>query len=145
MIKKFTYVGKGDRSKGCIVICFKKFKTLKNIVKCDRLLKYFISLTCICRGGYMLDVGCGQGEIVHSISNYQPNTKVIGLDVVRRKEWKENDIKRRNVEFIVGDACNLPIKSDVINVVGCIDALEHMYYPEKCLIELSRILIKEVI
>lgn len=88
------------------------------------------------RGATILDVGCGTGLITRHISG----NRIVALDINR---WAVKRAKlhiSNKVEFIVGDAENLPLASDAFDIVVCTDVLEHLINPDRALKEIHRVM-----
>lgn len=85
----------------------------------------------------ILFIGCGQGEELKVCKE-----PAVGLDLsfCALKKAKE---KRPKDNFVEGDACNLPFKSDSFDCVVCSEVLEHLAEPRKAISEFARILSKE--
>ena len=54
--------------------------------------------------------------------------------------WVILDNVRKFHPHILGDAQNIPVKSNSMDCVKCTELLEHVEYPEKVLAEISRVL-----
>lgn len=77
------------------------------------------------KGKKILDIGCGDGTILSQINSEFK----VGLDIVKR-----------NIEnFIIGDGCALPFKSQTFDCVICLASLEHVPDPKGCLAEIVRV------
>jgi ubiquinone/menaquinone biosynthesis C-methylase UbiE len=87
-------------------------------------------------GAAILDVGCGTGLITrHIIGN-----RIVALDI---NQWAVKRAKlhiSNKVEFIVGDAENIPIAANTFDIVVCTDVLEHLLNPARALREISRVM-----
>lgn len=87
--------------------------------------------------GFVLDVGCGMGQITEML--YLKGIKVVGIDIggsIRKCEvWKH-----LHASLILGDAINLPFKSEMFDAVVCCGVLEHVYNERKFLEECRRVL-----
>jgi len=84
----------------------------------------------------ILDVGCGN----------QPHGDV-NLDLYPHANIHRNiELNPKNIQnFIIGDARNLPFKSNTFSLVYCSHTLEHFNQPLKVLKELIRVSNKEII
>jgi ubiquinone/menaquinone biosynthesis C-methylase UbiE len=86
-----------------------------------------------------LDVGCGDGVLVHLLSKDRP--AVVGVDsspaAIRfaRDRTKGCD----NVHFIVASAYHLPFKAGVFDNVVSSDVIEHLASPGEMLGEIKRV------
>lgn len=97
----------------------------------DFLRKTALNLSCHC---YVLDVGCGDGEDCKIISpsvNY-----VVGIDI-NLSSFRLPKVA--NLDFIVADACDLPFKDSVFDVVFEKDALHHIRNHKRGLAEMKRV------
>lgn len=87
-----------------------------------------------------LEIGLGTGEVFELISSKFKAT--YGMDVsegmVRRTYSKEIDKKK----LFVGDACNIPTRSDFFDFIICQDVLEHVPHQDKMILEICRTLKK---
>jgi len=88
--------------------------------------------------GNFLEIGLGTGEVFELISSKfdMPYGMDISEGMVRKTHSKEK-IKKR---LFVGDACNLPIKSNSCDFIVCQDVLEHVPYQGRMILEICRIL-----
>jgi len=88
-----------------------------------------------CKGSIALDIGCGTGLITrHLRSNL-----IIGLDI---NKWnlKRAKMHFKQIEAVVGDAENLPIRSKSINIILYTETLEHIPNPRDAISEAVRVL-----
>lgn len=69
--------------------------------------------------GRILDMGCGRGEFLKSLT-YYPDLKVFGLDITERQLFWA---KGSGVPLIRGDIFFLPIKDSAIDVVTCLNTI----------------------
>lgn len=77
---------------------------------------------------YLLDAGCGTGEMIHLFCNDCPDKKYTGIDLSENmiKVAKRKGIA--NANFVVGDCENLPFEAESFDVVTCSMSFHH--YPE---------------
>lgn len=88
--------------------------------------------------GTFLEIGLGTGEVFELISSKFDISH--GMDISEgmvHRTYSKEKIKRR---LFVGDACNLPIKSESFDFIVCQDVLEHVPYQNKMILEICRIL-----
>lgn len=83
----------------------------------------------------VLDLGCGRGD--NSVHFSKKAKKVIGVDIERWKEWE--NLKSKNLEFLISDARRLPFKDESFDVVFTKDTLHHILDKEKVLKEIKRV------
>jgi ubiquinone/menaquinone biosynthesis C-methylase UbiE len=85
--------------------------------------------------GIILDLGCGAGLSIGSLSKFGV---VIGLDLSKQKLRKANEIYK-HVDFILGDAQYLPFKDGTFNVIVAKDVLEHIVDDKRVVNEAYRV------
>lgn len=74
----------------------------------------------------VLDLGCGTGYYTQMIS--QKASYVIGLDISRTMiKYAKTKNLDRNVDFVIADAHQLPIRSGSIESIVCIGLLEYAH------------------
>jgi ubiquinone/menaquinone biosynthesis C-methylase UbiE len=88
------------------------------------------------RGRVGLDLGCGTGLITRHIDLEY----TVGLDLNLWAIAKAGSHVKKGVQFVVGDAENLPLASDTFDVVVCTDVLEHLLEPQKAVSDIFRVL-----
>jgi 2-polyprenyl-3-methyl-5-hydroxy-6-metoxy-1,4-benzoquinol methylase len=69
--------------------------------------------------GTILDVGCGPGKLSKHLVN--ANSFVVGLDIQKNFKCPSN-----GVQFVVGDALNLPFTAGTFDAVTSFDMIEHL-------------------
>ena len=87
----------------------------------------------------ILEVGVGTGEVFRLLCNKSNNT--YGFDVSENM-IKIAKSKNKNGKLYVGDAENIANKDDSFEFAVCMDVLEHLENPKKCLNEIKRVLKK---
>jgi SAM-dependent methyltransferase len=94
--------------------------------------------------GLFLDIGCAEGYYVRYAA--QRNHESIGLDIDKgsiKRAVKASELGRfQNVHYVVGDAGNLPFKSNVFKAVLCSQTLEHLLDHLRCMDEMRRVTLK---
>lgn len=87
----------------------------------------------------ILDVGCGAGFLCNELA--QKGFHVKGLDISREslEIAKKYDVTGK-VDYLEGDAYHLPFNDQSIDVITCLDFLEHVENPENIVKEASRVL-----
>jgi ubiquinone/menaquinone biosynthesis C-methylase UbiE len=89
-----------------------------------------------------LDLGCGSGAGVHTLSKYF--NKVIGIDssikqlILARKTLEENT--NENFILVCASADNLPLKDETIDYIQAINVIEHLLNIDPAIKDLSRVL-----
>jgi len=93
------------------------------------------------KGGLTLDIACGTGYGCKILSNKGNIPEIIGVDISREAiSFACANYKTAEIEFVIGDAVNLPFSKEKFDYVVCFETLEHIKTPEKMLQELRRIL-----
>jgi len=85
----------------------------------------------LAKEGLTLDVGCRYGDLRRYVAS-----EYIGFDISSKHF-------RGNFDKVVGDACHLPFRNGTFHNVCCLELLEHLIFPAKCLQETRRVLKKD--
>jgi len=89
--------------------------------------------------GSLLDVGCGEGVLVHSWAQRMPQARVVGIDLEEESiqaGWRER--QAANLEYRVMKAENLPFADGEFELACAIEVLEHVPDPEHTVAEMAR-------
>jgi 2-polyprenyl-3-methyl-5-hydroxy-6-metoxy-1,4-benzoquinol methylase len=87
----------------------------------------------------VLDVGCGEGVLVHRWALERPGTRLVGIDLEEpsiQAGWAEREAP--NLEYRVMGAENLPFADDEFELASAIEVLEHVPDPEHTVAEMAR-------
>jgi ubiquinone/menaquinone biosynthesis C-methylase UbiE len=84
-----------------------------------------------------LDVGCAEGYYLKAVANKADSPEQVGLDISKAYLIKAK-IKASEAAFVLGDASNLPFKTNCFDLVFCSEVLEHIQDPKKVFSELTR-------
>jgi 2-polyprenyl-3-methyl-5-hydroxy-6-metoxy-1,4-benzoquinol methylase len=87
----------------------------------------------------VLDVGCGEGVLVHKWAQSLPNKRVVGIDLEEdsiQAGWAERQAP--NLEYRVMQAENLPFAADEFDLACAIEVLEHVPDPAHTVAEMAR-------
>ena len=87
----------------------------------------------------LLDVGCGEGVLVHRWAQRLPETRIVGIDLVEESiqaGWAERQAP--NLEYRTMPAENLPFADNEFGLATAIEVLEHVPDPEHTLAEMAR-------
>ena len=89
--------------------------------------------------GSLLDVGCGEGVLVHRWAARLGAARVVGIDLEEESiqaGWAERQAP--NLEYRVMEAANLPFADGEFELASAIEVLEHLPDPEHTLGEMAR-------
>jgi 2-polyprenyl-3-methyl-5-hydroxy-6-metoxy-1,4-benzoquinol methylase len=87
----------------------------------------------------LLDVGCGEGLLVHRWAERLRDGRVVGIDLQEESiqaGWAERQAP--NLEDRVMQADSLPFAANEFDLVSAIEVLEHLPDPEQTLSEMAR-------
>jgi 2-polyprenyl-3-methyl-5-hydroxy-6-metoxy-1,4-benzoquinol methylase len=87
----------------------------------------------------VLDVGCGEGVLVHRWAQRLAGARIVGLDLEEESiqaGWAERQAP--NLEYRVTEAANLPFADAEFDLASAIEVLEHVPDPEHTLAEMAR-------
>ena len=87
----------------------------------------------------VLDVGCGEGVLVHSWAQRRPEARMVGIDLEEESiqaGWEQH--RAPNLEYRVMPAENLPFADGEFELASAIEVLEHVPDPEHTLAEMAR-------
>jgi SAM-dependent methyltransferase len=87
----------------------------------------------------LLDVGCGEGVLVHKWAQRLGERRVVGIDLEEESiqaGWSEHQAP--NLEYHVMHAENLPFAESEFDLACAIEVLEHVPDPEHTLAEMAR-------
>jgi 2-polyprenyl-3-methyl-5-hydroxy-6-metoxy-1,4-benzoquinol methylase len=87
----------------------------------------------------LLDVGCGEGVLVHSWAQRLGSARVVGIDLEEESiqaGWSERQAP--NLEYRVMEAENLPFADGEFDLASAIEVLEHVPDPEHTVSEMAR-------
>ncbi len=87
----------------------------------------------------LLDVGCGEGVLVHRWAKRLGEGRVVGIDLEEesiQSGWAERQAP--NLEYRVVEAADLPFADDEFDLASAIEVLEHLPDPQRTLAEMAR-------
>jgi ubiquinone/menaquinone biosynthesis C-methylase UbiE len=92
----------------------------------------------------ILDVGCGLGFLGEKLAEFVPDGKVIGVDLDSKlieaaKKRVTRNTRSTAFDHHVGNACDLPIESDHVDLAICQTLLMHLDEPLKAISEMKRV------
>jgi 2-polyprenyl-3-methyl-5-hydroxy-6-metoxy-1,4-benzoquinol methylase len=87
----------------------------------------------------LLDVGCGEGVLVHRWALAMPDRRIVGIDLEEESiqaGWA--DRQAANLEYRTMPADDLPFATGEFDLASAIEVLEHVPDPERTLAEMAR-------
>jgi 2-polyprenyl-3-methyl-5-hydroxy-6-metoxy-1,4-benzoquinol methylase len=87
----------------------------------------------------LLDVGCGEGVLVHRWAQTLPGRRVVGIDLEEESiqaGWSQRQAP--NLEYRTMPAEDLPFSDDEFDLATAIEVLEHVPDPEHTVAEMAR-------
>jgi 2-polyprenyl-3-methyl-5-hydroxy-6-metoxy-1,4-benzoquinol methylase len=87
----------------------------------------------------LLDVGCGEGVLVHRWALSMPQARLVGIDLEEESiqaGWAERGAP--NLEYRTMAAEDLPFAEDEFELASAIEVLEHVPDPEHTVAEMAR-------
>lgn len=121
---------------------FKKYQTKNPIKKyfLNQFLKTINDLVKTLKAKKILDVGCGEGQVISRLLKENPYLKVIGVDrSTEAIKLAKKDVRR--VKFLVADIFKVSkvLSKERFDLVLCLEVLEHLKNPNLALKELKKI------
>lgn len=87
----------------------------------------------------VLDIACGSGYGSNLLSHEAK--KVYGVDVsAKAVKYAKNKFSNTNIEFLVGDAENIPLHDNSVDLVITFETIEHIKNYRKFMAEMKRVL-----
>lgn len=106
-----------------------------NAMFCEYLLKHTNF-----DGKRILDIGCGNGDLVKYITrNYSPQY-VIGIEPFLKEQWGVGESSSENWSIVSGNAHNLDFDDNSFDLVVSFSTFEHIGDIRKALSEIKRVL-----
>ncbi len=88
----------------------------------------------------ILDVGCGEGVLIHKWARRMGDRRVVGIDLedpAIQAEWAKRTAP--NLEYKIMKAENLPFADGEFALASAIEVLEHVPDPEHTVAEMARV------
>jgi len=90
----------------------------------------------------VLDIACGTGDMINSITNIQKDISPVGIDFSTRM-LKIAKIKNEKSVFVAGDAQHLPLKKNTFDIITIAFGFRNFSNKRKSLREINNILSKD--
>jgi len=101
----------------------------------------FVERECSRHSGVIVDLGCGQGYLLHMLSRLKTSTCTVGVDWSRALLGKAKTILRHsNVELVQADAHFLPFRSNSVDLLCLCEVIEHVGNPALAVKDMKRVL-----
>lgn len=89
----------------------------------------------------VLEIGSGSGRILSTLHFYEPRLQLTGVDI-SAKQVQLAKMDNPDIEFVIGDAEDLPFRTGTFDYVVFLDVIEHVKHPDELLREAARVLKK---
>jgi hypothetical protein len=86
----------------------------------------------------VLDVGCGEGFVMKTLTEHAPHVSLTGIDSSVEALTYARHLNPQ-AKLIRADAYAIPIQDDAYDLVLCTEVLEHLDSPQDALSEIQRI------
>jgi len=104
----------------------------------EHLHRYALALA-YARGKTVLDIACGDGYGTRLLAHEAASVTGIDKDAATIQQAQEK-YRQPNLEFLTGDAENIPLTGNRFDLVVCFETIEHTSGQEKMMTELKRML-----
>lgn len=88
----------------------------------------------------LIDVGCGEGVLIHEWAKQIAPARVVGLDLEEESiqaGWAQRQAP--NLEYVITKTQDIPYADDEFDVATAIEVLEHVPQPEHTVAEMARV------
>lgn len=90
------------------------------------------------KGGKLLDVGCGNGNILYRLVNGR--RKLYGIDLSKNMVEESRKRLKGDADIKAADAEHIPYNDDTFDILICNASFHHYPHPQKVLTEMKRVL-----
>ena len=109
-----------------------------NMIYAEHIARYEAAAELV-EGKEVLDIASGSGYGTAVLGGRAK--RVVGVDISQEAiEYSKEKYPRKNVEYLVGSATEIPLKDASMDVVVSFETIEHVDEPEKFLSEVRRVL-----
>jgi ubiquinone/menaquinone biosynthesis C-methylase UbiE len=115
---------------------------INSLIKSDP--RQVLNEIALFNGIKILDIGCGNGKLLFSISDLAKNCELHGIDLNRKlmKRAQEKVLEDENTAFQNGDAARLPFPDEYFHVLLCTNTFDSIDHKGRALQEAYRVLQK---
>lgn len=89
-------------------------------------------------GGKLLDVGCGNGNILYRLVNGR--RELYGIDLSKNMVEESRKRLKGDADIKAADAEHIPYNDDTFDILICNASFHHYPHPQKVLMEMKRVL-----
>lgn len=113
---------------------------MKGVIENEHFSRYFFVVNQIdLSAKIVVDLASGEGYGSHILSQYAE--KVIGIDLSSEAiDHAKASYQKENLDFRVGDACNIPLKDNFADVFVSFETIEHHDRHLEMVAEIKRVL-----
>ena len=105
-----------------------------------RLAPLFVHFAQITDGGHVLDVGCGTGVLVRTVSAMTRQSEIVGIDPAQPFiEYARTQLADPRITFDRGTALDLPYPAGTFDYTLSLLVLMFLPHPEKAASEMRRV------
>jgi len=117
-----------------------KYRSKNPVVRylVGRFLRRVSELVATERPRCVLEVGCGEGIVLATLAARLPGTRFDGLEL-DETALEQARMRCPGARLVRGDACELPFGDQSVDLVVCLEVLEHLPEPARALRELRRV------
>ncbi len=101
----------------------------------QQLASYLFNRYGVKRGASLLDIGCGRGEFLRGFINCGVKGYAVDQSSAARKYCSEAELRNSDLENN-----GIPYPDNFFDVVYSKSVIEHLYYPERLINEMHRVL-----
>ena len=106
-----------------------------NAMFCSGLLKH-----ANFDGKRILDIGCGNGDLVKYIAKHYSPANVVGIEPALDEHWETSESSGKNWRIVSGNAHNLDFDDNSFDLIISFSTFEHIGNISKALAEIKRVL-----
>jgi len=116
----------------------KVYDRINPIFYAEHMLKTVVEMASLEENDFVLEVGCGTGFTTSGIAEKISQERIIALDLTP-EQMEKAIAKLPGVNFIRGDAENLPFKDDTFDASISAGSIEYWPNPQKGISEMARV------